>query len=77
MGKPVSLQNAIEKKPTPQAAPTSPPEPDTTKHVMIRLNSKAHDVLRDLAYADRCPQSVLLIEALNDFFTKRGKPPIA
>jgi hypothetical protein len=54
-------------------------EADTgsVKHVMVRLNTAGHDVLRKLSYIQRRPQNALLIEALNDLFAKYGEPPLA
>jgi hypothetical protein len=79
MGKPVSLLASVRasKAPAPVAPEPGRAENEAVKHVMLRLNTAAHDVLRELSFTQRRPQSALLIEALNDLFTKHGKPPIA
>jgi len=72
----VSLAAVMAAKP---AADPEPAKADSgpVRHVMVRLNPAAHDVLRKLAFVQRRPQSALLVEALNDLFTKHGEPPIA
>jgi hypothetical protein len=47
------------------------------KGLTLRLNQAAWRQLRQLAFDDERPAHDLLIEALNDFFKKREKPPIA
>jgi hypothetical protein len=47
------------------------------KGLTLRLNLAAWRQLRQLAFDDERSAHDLLIEALDDFFKKRGKPPIA
>jgi antitoxin-like ribbon-helix-helix protein len=47
------------------------------KGLTLRLNPTAWRQLRQLAFDDELPAHDLLIEALNDYFKKRGKPPVA
>jgi hypothetical protein len=47
------------------------------KGLTLRLNPAAWRQLRQLAFDDERSAHDLLIEALNDYFTKRDKPPIA
>jgi hypothetical protein len=80
MAKPVSLLGAVKaakpaaSTPAPAAAAA---DARPVKHVMVRLNPAAHDLLRKLSYVQRRPQNALLIEALNDLFVKNGEPPLA
>jgi hypothetical protein len=41
------------------------------------LNGAAWRQLRQLAFDDERPAHNLLIDALNDYFRNRGKPPVA
>lgn len=80
MAKPVSLLGAVKatKPGVPVPVPAEAPgDGGPVKHVMVRLNPAAHDVLRKLSYTQRRPQNALLIEALNDLFIKHGEPPLA
>jgi predicted HicB family RNase H-like nuclease len=43
----------------------------------LRLGSAAHEQLRRMAFDSRRSIHALVIEALNDLFTKHSKPPIA
>jgi predicted transcriptional regulator len=43
----------------------------------LRLSEAAHDQLREMAFVARRSQHELLLEALDDFFVKNGKPAIA
>ena len=43
----------------------------------LRLGSAAHEQLRRMAFDSRRSIHAFVIEALNDLFTKHGKPPIA
>jgi antitoxin-like ribbon-helix-helix protein len=58
---------------------TPVPEADAIprKGLTLRLNQAAWRQLRQLAFDDERPAHELLIEALNDFFRKRKKPPLA
>jgi hypothetical protein len=58
---------------------TSTPDPsaERRKGLTLRLNRAAWRQLRQLALDDERSAHDLLIEALNDFFKKRGKPPAA
>ncbi len=47
------------------------------KGLTLRLNPPAWRQLRQLAFDDERSAHDLLIEALNDYFEKRGKPRIA
>lgn len=47
------------------------------KGLTLRLNHAAWRQLRQLALDDECSAHDLLIDALNDYFKKRGKPEIA
>ncbi|MDT7952382.1 MAG: hypothetical protein RQ966_12840 [Acetobacteraceae bacterium] len=80
MVKPVSLLGAVKATKPAAAAPApaeTPADAGPVKHVMVRLNPAAHDLLRKLSYVQRRPQSALLVEALNDLFVKNGEPPLA
>lgn len=77
----------------PQATIASPPEPtrersarpagfyaatrDGKKKVTAPLAPPAHKQLRQLALDRDTTTEALLVEAINDLFTKHGKPPIA
>jgi hypothetical protein len=52
-------------------------EDEPRKGLTLRLNRAAWRQLRQLALDDERRAHELLIEALNDYFTKREKPPIA
>ena len=56
-------------------APTSDTAP--RKGLTLRLNRSAWRQLRQLALDDERSAHDLLIEALNDYFAKRGKPRAA
>jgi hypothetical protein len=43
----------------------------------LRLDSAAHEQLRRMAFDSRRSIHALVIEAINDLFTKHGKSPIA
>ena len=67
-------------KPT-TAAPALPAasEPDNSarRGVTLRLNETAWRQLKQAALDRGVPSHDLLIEALNEWFGKQGKPPIA
>lgn len=77
--KPTGLSAAMARKAAQSAPPPAATEPkgDTIRTLTLRLSEIAHNQLRELAFAERRSQHSLLMEALNDLFTKRGKPPIA
>ena len=52
-------------------------EDEPRKGLTLRLNRASWRQLRQLALDDERRAHELLIEALNDYFTKREKPPIA
>lgn len=57
---------------------SSPPQPEEKRiGQTLRLPSGAHKQLKHLAIDLGMPVHDLLIEAVNDLFTKYGKPPIA
>ena len=72
-----SLSNFAATKPT---APTTSSREDVSegrRGMTLRLRPEAWKQLK-LAAMDRgTPAHDLLLEALNDWFTKHGKPPIA
>lgn len=47
------------------------------KGLTLRLNRAAWRQLRQLAFDDERAAHDLLVEALNDYFRKRGKDPVA
>ena len=56
---------------------TTTPEKGPTKAMTLRLNKDAWRQLRLLAFDDGRTAHALLIDAMNDYFQKRGKPPLA
>lgn len=83
MAKQPSLANLALKKGTTPITPTStPPETGTDgsekrKGQTLRLTPGAWKQLKHLATDLGKPAHDLLLEAVNDLFTKYGKPPIA
>ncbi len=75
--KPISLAAALAKKPTEAPEPAKAGGKGAIKTLTLRLPEVVHDQLREMAFSARRSQHDLLMEALNDFFTKSGKPPIA
>lgn len=79
----VTLPKSGASTPTPSAAiaPSSHAKEETKKDDRIgqtlRLPSGAHKQLKHLATDLEKPVHDLLIEAVNDLFSKYGKPPIA
>ena len=78
--KPTTLAAAMAKKPAaePAATEATAKKADSEiKTLTLRLALAVHDQLREMAFTSRQSQHALLMEALNDLFTKHGKPPIA
>jgi hypothetical protein len=69
----------LSAKPTMAPAPAAAPESDDTprRGVTLRLNEAAWRQLKQAALDRGVPSHDLLIEALNEWFSKQGKPPIA
>lgn len=55
---------------------TTPPRVEI-KQVLIRVSAEAHKQLKFMAVDEGTELQALMIEAMNDLFIKRGKPPIA
>ncbi len=82
---------ALKKPEAPEAASPAPapqtqeppavlPKPERVKDykaMTLRLNLDAWRALRYLAFDDGRPAHDLMVDALNDYFKKRGKPPLA
>jgi len=47
------------------------------KQILIRVSAEAHKQLKFMAVDEGTELRTLMIEAMNDLFIKRGKPPIA
>ena len=64
---------------TPVVQGTTPPPVEEEKRIgqTLRLPKGAHKQLKQLALDLDKPMHDVLIEAVNDLFTKYGKPPIA
>ena len=73
--KPTTLADVMAKKAT--ASPAVAQGGSETKTLTLRLPPIVHDQLREMAFTARRSQHDLLMEALNDLFSKFGKPPIA
>ena len=56
---------------------TTASEKGPAKAMTLRLNKDAWRQLRLLAFDDGRTAHALLIDAMNDYFQKRGKPPLA
>ena len=68
----------------PQAHPSPEPTPavparkvDERKGQTLRLSVEAWRQLKFIAFAEATPVHDILVDAVNDAFRKRGKPPIA
>ena len=79
VGKRGSLSTFVAEKPgaVRSAAPETPPEKEKPRGQTLRLNPRAWAQLKLLAVESATSSHDLLIEAVNDLFQKRGKPPIA
>lgn len=79
MGKRGSLSTFVAEKPgvARSAGPEGPPEKEKLRGQTLRLNPRAWAQLKLLAVESATSSHDLLIEAVNDLFQKRGKPPIA
>lgn len=75
MAKTARLDQLRHKKPA--EVPARITDDGTVKGQTIRLSLPAWQQLKLLAIAEGRTQHALIIEALNDFFQKHGKPPIA
>jgi hypothetical protein len=65
-------------KPDDPAGEAVAPEPETKQRIMaIRLPQDAWKQVKIAAVERGTTAHALMIEALNDWFTKHGKPPIA
>lgn len=76
----LALGKGVPATPAPvvQAATTKAADPEEKRiGQTLRLPSGAHKQLKHLATDLGKPVHDLLIEAVNDLFTKYGKPPIA
>jgi predicted HicB family RNase H-like nuclease len=79
------LAAAIARQQQPQTEPpAAEPETPTQERgggkavgFSLRLDTAAHEQLRRMAFDSRRSIHALVIEAINDLFTKHGKPPIA
>ena len=74
--KPISLTDVMAKKASVAVEPATPAG-TVTKTLTLRLPQVVHDQLREISFTTRRSQHDLLMEALNDLFSKFGKPPIA
>jgi predicted HicB family RNase H-like nuclease len=74
--KPIPLSDAMTKK-TAAPEPIAAPAGGSVRTLTLRLPPVVHDQLREMAFTARKSQHALLMEALNDFFAKHGKPPLA
>jgi antitoxin-like ribbon-helix-helix protein len=78
VGKRGSLSTfAAEKPGAARPAEQAAPEKEEQRGQTLRLNVRAWRQLKALALEAGKPSHDLLIEAVNDLFQKRGKPPIA
>jgi hypothetical protein len=80
VGKRGSLSTFVAEKPgtaVRPATPETPPEKEKPRGQTLRLNPRAWAQLKLLAVESATSSHDLLIEAVNDLFQKRGKPPIA
>jgi len=76
--KPATLSNAMAQKAARAAQPARPEQPATDVRILtLRLPVPTHEQLRLMAFEQRRSQHQCLMEALNDWFEKNGKPPIA
>ena len=65
-------------KPDDPAGEASAPEPETKQRIMaMRLSQDAWKQVKIAAVERGTTAHDLMTEALNDWFTKHGKPPIA
>jgi len=72
----ISQENLIETQPGPPVEKTVAPN-GIRKQTIFRLNETAVKQLDYMALDLDTSRQALLTEALNDFFKKHGKPPIA
>ncbi len=63
--------------PPPAAVPQEASKSDGRKGQTLRLSVEAWRQLKQTALDEGVTAHTLLIEAVNDWFRKRGKPPIA
>jgi hypothetical protein len=80
MAKRASLTDFAATKPTASpelAAPVVPVDREIRRGVTLRLRPDAWRQLKIAAVERDAPAHDLLVEAVNDWFTKHGKPPIA
>jgi hypothetical protein len=68
---------AAEKPGVGRSAEQDTPEKEKLRGQTLRLNMRAWRQLKELALEDGKPSHDLLLEAVNDMFRKRGKPPLA
>ena len=64
-------------KPGDPAGDAAAPEPEAKRIVVMRLRQDAWKQVKIAAVERGTTAHDLMVEALNDWFTKHGKPPIA
>ena len=67
------MAKRMTKKTSPRRAKPETPDTGPTKAMTIRLNLDAWRTLKLLALDDGCTAHALLLDAVNDYFEKRGK----
>jgi hypothetical protein len=77
VGKRGTLSSFAAVKPSAASPGAGPAEKEEQRGQTLRLNMRAWRQLKALALEAGRPSHDLLIEAVNDLFQKRGKPPIA
>ena len=50
---------------------------DPIKHILIRLNPEGWRAVKVLAMDQGAPMQALMVEAINDLLSKRGRKPVA
>lgn len=73
---PSKLSSLAHQKPIEATAP-APASVDEVRGQTLRLNLPAWTQLKLISFNEGKSAHALLIEAVNDLFEKRGKPPIA
>ena len=91
MAKRASLSDFTARKPNTEPAPPAAPDQaavmrpvgrpkahaEERRGIILRLARPAHRQLRQMALDEDSTVNTLLVEAVNDLFRKRGKPPLA
>ncbi|MFE4108406.1 ribbon-helix-helix domain-containing protein [Almyronema epifaneia] len=73
----LTLQKGVTSPPSPSAQAAASEKEEKRIGQTLRLGAGAHKQLKRLAVDVEKPMHDLLLEAVNDLFTKYGKPPIA